>query len=59
MRDRRDMNTVVFPEPVGSETPIREVPELRAAAQASRQDSWYGRKTRGAMSVVAMLRIKR
>lgn len=47
MRDRRDINTVVFPDPVGSEMPMRDAPPLRAAVQASRQDSWYGRKTTG------------
>jgi hypothetical protein len=30
IRDKREMNTVVFPEPVGIETPIREAPALRA-----------------------------
>jgi hypothetical protein len=27
IRDNREMNTVVFPEPVGRETPIREAPD--------------------------------
>jgi hypothetical protein len=40
MRDRRETKTVVFPEPVGSETPIRVTPEARASPQASRQRSW-------------------
>ena len=38
-RARREMKTVVFPEPVGNDTPIREEPELRAEMQASRQFS--------------------
>jgi hypothetical protein len=40
IRDKREMNTVVFPEPVGSETPMREAPASSAVAQASKQDSW-------------------
>ena len=44
MRDRSEMNTVVFPEPVGSETPMRVAPLANASVQASRQCSWYGRK---------------
>jgi hypothetical protein len=38
-RARREMNTVVFPEPVGNDTPMREEPESRAVVQASRQCS--------------------
>ena len=38
-RARREMKTVVFPEPVGNDTPIREEPESRAEMQASRQCS--------------------
>lgn len=49
IRDSREMNTVVFPEPVGNDTPMREAPERRAWAQASRQCSWYGRRTTGTM----------
>lgn len=40
IRERSEMNTVVLPDPVGNETPIREAPELRAAVQASKHDSW-------------------
>ena len=39
MRDRSDMNTVVFPEPVGSETPMRDAPFAKASVHASRQCS--------------------
>lgn len=39
MRDNNVMNTVVFPEPVGKETPMRDAPDLSASVQASRQDS--------------------
>lgn len=38
-RARREMKTVVFPEPVGNDTPIRVEPESRAEVQASRQCS--------------------
>ena len=38
-RPKREMKTVVFPEPVGNDTPIREEPESRASMQASRQCS--------------------
>ena len=38
-RARRAMKTVVFPEPVGNDTPMREEPESRAEMQASRQSS--------------------
>lgn len=38
-RARREMKTVVFPEPVGNDTPMREEPESRAEMQASRQCS--------------------
>lgn len=31
------MKTVVFPEPVGKDTPIREAPVASASAQVSRQ----------------------
>ena len=27
MRDNKEINTVVFPDPVGNETPMREAPE--------------------------------
>ena len=39
IRDSREMNTVVFPEPVGNETPMREAPDWRARVQASRHCS--------------------
>jgi hypothetical protein len=38
-RARREMKTVVFPEPVGRDTPMREEPVSRAEMQASRQSS--------------------
>ena len=38
-RARRQMKTVVFPEPVGNDTPIREIFESRDETQASRQCS--------------------
>lgn len=34
-----DTNTVVFPEPVGIDTPIRDIPLFRALRQASTQCS--------------------
>ena len=39
IRDRSEMKTVVLPEPVGNETPIRDAPDARASVQASRQCS--------------------
>jgi hypothetical protein len=39
MRDNREMKTVVFPEPVGRETPIREAPLASASVQASKHCS--------------------
>ena len=47
-RARREMKTVVFPEPVGNDTPMREAPESRDEMQASRQRSWYGLRMTGA-----------
>lgn len=39
MRDRREMKTVVLPEPVGSDTPMRVEPSARASVQDVRQSS--------------------
>ena len=44
IRDKSETKTVVLPDPVGRETPMREAPERKESMQASRQDSWYGRK---------------
>lgn len=38
-RAKREMKTVVLPEPVGKDTPMREEPESRAEIQASRHCS--------------------
>ena len=47
-------NTVVFPEPVGRDIPMRVVSEfLSALRQARRHDSWYGRNCMGAFVVVS------
>lgn len=40
MRESNDIKIVVFPEPVGSDTPILECPERRASRQASTHCSW-------------------
>ena len=46
-------NTVVFPEPVGRDIPMRVVSEfLSASRQARRHDSWYGRNCMGAFVAV-------
>ena len=40
-----ETKTVVFPAPVGRETPIRETSCLdRSVRHASRHASWYGRR---------------
>ncbi len=56
IRERREMKTVVLPEPVGRETPMRETPEDKALAHASRHLSWYGRKTTGCSAELDKLR---
>ena len=48
MRDSSETNTVVLPEPVGSETPMRVEPDARASVHVVRQISWYGLRTTGA-----------
>lgn len=48
MRDSSETNTVVLPEPVGSETPMRVEPAARASVHDVRQSSWYGLRTMGA-----------
>lgn len=55
MRDSSEMKTAVLPAPVGKDTPMRDTPDLRASRQASRQDSWYGRRTSFTACVDAFL----
>jgi hypothetical protein len=52
MRSRRLINTVVFPEPVGNDTPIRELPESSASMHACRAVSWYDLSKTGCASVL-------
>lgn len=40
IRDNNEIKTVVFPAPVGKDTPILVEPDLSASMQASRQLSW-------------------
>lgn len=51
IRDRRFTKTVVFPEPVGRDTPIRVEPDVRASIHESKHSSWYGRSTIGAFAL--------
>lgn len=44
MRSIRWVKMVVFPLPVGEETPIRVTPEERAERQSKIHSSWYGRR---------------
>lgn len=53
IRANNEMKTVVFPEPVGSETPMRETPAANASVHASRQCSWYGRRRIGLIAVLS------
>ena len=55
INDNSVTKTVVLPEPVGRETPIRDTPDLRAFVHASRQDNWYGLSFTGAGRVATVL----
>jgi len=48
-RESKVIKTVVLPEPVGRDTPIREEPAFNASRHASMQDSWYGRNETGTL----------
>lgn len=50
--DKSEMKTVVLPEPVGRDTPIRETPDIRASTQAFKQVSWYGLRVKDVGSTV-------
>jgi len=50
-RDRRAMNTVVFPAPVGMDTVLRCAPAASAVWHAWMQASWYGRRMTGDVRV--------